>query len=236
MSSSALLPSCVKGPVRGFLPVGGLPGDRAGASARFRERRRPFSCPGRVCKRFAAAGMHGEPSEVTPSGFPDRGRFPSASVTGCRYTPAMSRIESPVTRAALDEVRAVYRDLAARPLERACERRTECCQFRLTGLTPYLTKGEAMLAARAFRATGRTSLVDPPDGACPLLSPDTGLCRVYADRPFGCRTHFCAAAGGPMPRRQVIDLIRRLEEVDRSLGGDGPRRLGAAVAGALREI
>ena len=50
-------------------------------------------------------------------------------------------------QAALTEVRAVYTELAKRPLERACQARTECCQFQLTGLTPYLTKGEALVAA-----------------------------------------------------------------------------------------
>lgn len=133
-------------------------------------------------------------------------------------------------------VRQVYADLAARPIERGCLRRTECCQFKLTGLTPYLTKGEALLAARAFRATGRKKLPGDAEGACPLLERATGKCLIYADRPFGCRTHFCVAAGGPMARREVLDLIRRLEAVDAQLGGDGPRKLPAAVAAALAEI
>ena len=34
---------------------------------------------------------------------------------------------------ALDEVRNVYVDLAQRPIERNCVRRTECCHFKLTG-------------------------------------------------------------------------------------------------------
>lgn len=135
--------------------------------------------------------------------------------------------------AALEAVRAIYRDLAARPIERACELRTECCHFRLTGKTPYLTRGEALVAAHAFRATGRKALPSRDDGACPLLDPDSSRCMIYESRPFGCRTHFCAAAGGPYPRRDVIDLIRRLEEVDRQLGGDGPRALPGAVAAVL---
>lgn len=103
-----------------------------------------------------------------------------------------------------------------RTLIRSCLARTECCQFHLTGLTPQLTKGEALVAAKGFRATGR--------------------CMIYAERPFGCRTHFCAAAGGPYARKDVLDLIRRLEEVDRKLGGDGPRKIQAAVADALEEM
>lgn len=139
-------------------------------------------------------------------------------------------------QAALAEVRAVYAELAKRPLERACQARTECCQFQLTGLTPYLTAGEALVAARGFRATGRKELPEATDGACPMLKRETGKCMIYADRPFGCRTHFCEAAGGAYPRKHVLDLIRRLEEVDRRLNGDGPRKIEAAVAAALEEI
>lgn len=137
---------------------------------------------------------------------------------------------------ALAEVRAVYAELAKRPVARACIARTECCQFHLTGLTPQLTKGEALVAAKGFRATGRKEFPEATDGACPLLKRETGKCMIYAERPFGCRTHFCAAAGGPYARKEVIDLIRRLEDVDRKLGGDGPRKIQAAVAEALDEL
>jgi Fe-S-cluster containining protein len=139
-------------------------------------------------------------------------------------------------KAAVLEVRAIYAELARRPVERQCEACTECCQFHLTGLTPQLTKGEAVLAAKAFRATGRKTLPEPDDGTCPLLKRETGRCLIYADRPFGCRTHFCAAAGGPYARKEVLDLIRRLEAVDQMLGGDGPHAIQSAVADALAEI
>jgi Fe-S-cluster containining protein len=132
----------------------------------------------------------------------------------------------------LAEVRAVYQDLAKRPVQRNCIARTECCQFKLTGLTPHLTKGEALLAAEAFRATGRKELPED-DGICPMLNRKTGRCMIYADRPFGCRTHFCEAAGGPYGRKEVLDLIRRLEDLDVQLKGDGPRQLYAAVEDAL---
>jgi uncharacterized protein len=137
---------------------------------------------------------------------------------------------------ALDEVRNVYVDLAQRPIERNCVRKTECCHFKLTGRTPCLTKGEAMVAAAGLRATGRKSLPENPDGACPMLQSATGNCLIYNDRPFGCRTHFCAAAGGPLARREVVDLIRRLEKIDVELGGNGPRILQSAVADALEEL
>ena len=137
---------------------------------------------------------------------------------------------------ALAEVRQVYVDLAQRPIERNCTRRTECCHFELTGRTPYLTKGEAVVAAKALRATGRKSLAENADGSCPMLQQETGNCLIYEDRPFGCRTHFCAAAGGPIARREVLHLIRRLEAVDLALNGNGPRPLQNAVADALEEL
>jgi uncharacterized protein len=129
------------------------------------------------------------------------------------------------------EVRAVYADLEARPVERDCRSRTECCRFRLTGRTPQLTRGEALVAAAGWRAAGRKAipLEVAADGACPFLA-SNGRCGIYQDRPFGCRTHFCAAAGGVVERGPIIDLIRRLEAIDETLRGDGPKPLRNAVA------
>ena len=136
---------------------------------------------------------------------------------------------------ALAEVRAIYRELANRPIERSCTRLTECCQFKLTGRTPQLTRGEALLAAKAVRAAGRKTMPERTDGACPLLR-ENGTCLIYQDRPFGCRSHFCVAAGGPYERREVLDLIRRLEAVDAKLGGSGPRSLSSAVPDELQKM
>ncbi|MEI7864150.1 MAG: YkgJ family cysteine cluster protein [Chthoniobacterales bacterium] len=135
--------------------------------------------------------------------------------------------------AALQEVRSVYHDLAARPIERDCQLRTECCHFKLTGKTPHLTRGEALVAVRAWKATGRKGLPSHTEGSCPFLDSVTARCLIYEHRPFGCRTHFCAAAGGPYARAEVLDLIRRLEDVDAELGGDGSRALPAAVKSVL---
>lgn len=139
-------------------------------------------------------------------------------------------------KGALTEVRLIYADLAKRPIERNCVRVKECCHFKLTGRTPYLTKGEALLAAAALRATGRRQIPENAMGVCPMLESSSGNCLIYDSRPFGCRTHFCAAAGGPYARREVIDLIRRLEAVDVQVGGSGPRLLQNAIAGALNEL
>ncbi len=148
----------------------------------------------------------------------------------------MNRRDSKKTCIAVADVQAVYAELEQRPILRNCVRLKECCHFKLTGRTPYLTKGEALLAAKALRATGRTRLPENADGLCPMLDPASGNCFIYRDRPFGCRTHFCAAAGGPYARREVLDLIRRLEQVDAELGGAGPRIFHSAIEDALRQL
>lgn len=140
-----------------------------------------------------------------------------------------------VEKEAEAEVRAVYRELADRAISRSCTLRTECCQFLLTGKVPHLTRGEVLVARRGLRAAGRTFVASRADGACPMLDPATARCRIYEARPFGCRTHFCQAAGGPYARRDVVDLIRRLEVVDAKLGGDGARVLPSALSDVIRK-
>lgn len=138
--------------------------------------------------------------------------------------------------AAVAEVRGVYADLDRRPIERNCVMRSECCHFRLTGRIPHLTRGEAFAVGKALRATGRTAMPQRIDGCCPFLNAVTGKCMIYADRRFGCRTHFCAAAGGPYARREVADLVRRLEQIDRDVGGDGAHAMQNAVEDALEQL
>ena len=138
--------------------------------------------------------------------------------------------------ALLREVEGVYEELVSRPIERSCVARTHCCRFKLTGEIPHVTRGEALLAARSWRAAGRKIVKESShsDGRCPFLDPGDQRCRIYSVRPFACRTHFCAAAGGPYRRSEVLDLIRRLEDIDRRLGGiGGPRPLVTAVSDAL---
>jgi hypothetical protein len=140
--------------------------------------------------------------------------------------------------ALLREVEAVYEELVNRPIERSCVARTHCCRFKLTGEIPYVTRGEALLAARSWRATGRKIVEESShsDGRCPFLDPGNQRCRIYSARPFACRTHFCAAAGGPYRRSEVLGLIRRLEDIDQRLGGTGgPLPLVPAVSDALRK-
>jgi hypothetical protein len=149
-----------------------------------------------------------------------------------------SHMPKPLTpdrrKALLNDVRAIYAELASRPVERDCTGRADCCRFKLTGRTPFLTRGEALVAAQAVRATGTKKLKPPADGSCPLL--EGGRCRVYEGRPFGCRTHFCKAAGGPYARGEVRDLIQRLDDIDVELGGNGGVNLPGALEWALRQL
>lgn len=131
--------------------------------------------------------------------------------------------------AAIAEVQAVYADLEHRPVERDCQRRTGCCHFKLTGEVPSLTHAEALLMLKAWRASGRKNIPEPADGACPMFDAKKAGCLIYDARPFGCRTHFCVAAGGPYARREVLDLIRRLEVASERLGVRDPRPLGSAL-------
>lgn len=137
---------------------------------------------------------------------------------------------------AADRVREIYSRLAERPIERRCTNRTGCCQFKLTGRIPYLTRGEALVAALTIRASGRKTLPDSTEGACPLLHSPSGRCLIYDGRPFGCRTHFCRAAGGSYARKDVADLIHELVEIDHALGGTEAVLLPLAIGRALDDL
>lgn len=130
----------------------------------------------------------------------------------------------------LMEVRRLLDEGAFRAsrVQRFCTGAADCCRFRLTGETPHVTLGEAWVAWKAWRASGRTRLELSPDGSCPFLS-GQGRCMIYEGRPLACRTHFCVPAGGALPRREVIDLIHALEDIDAALGSDGASRLPEAV-------
>ena len=147
----------------------------------------------------------------------------------------MSRGLTSAARAALlAQVQDIYARLAQRPIERQCTSLSQCCRFRLTGRTPFLTRGEALLARQASRSSGKKRPPPAPDGSCPLLAPD-GRCSIYASRPFACRTHFCEAAGGPYSRKEVRDLIHELEAIDHQLGGSGGMGLPAALKWATEQ-
>ena len=123
----------------------------------------------------------------------------------------------------------------------SCEASTDCCRFARTGREPYPTAVELAEVEHAARAAGpgpragrKLPMLDA-ERRCPLLGPD-GRCRIYASRPFGCRTFFCDRVSGPgkLPRAEVRDLGRRIANLSqRAFPRDPqPRPLGRALARA----
>ncbi len=137
---------------------------------------------------------------------------------------------------AIRDIETIYDEFSSRPIERHCVLTTTCCHFLQTGKTPFLTKGEALVALRELRRSGRKEAPKRKDGACRFLHQKTARCLIYQGRPLGCRTHFCQAAGGVYPREAVIDLIHRLEEIDQKLYGSGAQTLDRAIDTALKEL
>lgn len=117
---------------------------------------------------------------------------------------------------------------------RQCVASGACCQFAVTGREPFVTQAELDLVLDTLRAQGRR--VPPPrdDGACPLLAADSTSCSIYDARPLGCRTFFCAAAGGVATAREMRDAIHALNALEEGRGKDrrGGRPLTAALAAA----
>jgi hypothetical protein len=108
-------------------------------------------------------------------------------------------------------LQSVYDALATALAGATCPRSTTCCRFGETGREPHVWPVEMRRVAKAvMRAGGRlTEPADPED--CPFLGPQGG-CRIYADRPFGCRTYFCAQGVflGAWPRAVVEREAKRL--------------------------
>jgi hypothetical protein len=116
-------------------------------------------------------------------------------------------------------------------------RDARCCQFGITGREPYPTAVELEEVFHAMRASSvsprearRLPLAD--QRPCPLLS-DDGRCRIYASRPFGCRTFFC---GQKLPRVAVSAIGRRISDLSARFAprDPGPRPLTRCLAGRLR--
>ena len=152
-----------------------------------------------------------------------------------------------VEPADLLELGAIYAAadaLVERQPEIGCRCCTRCCRFGLSGREPYLTALELAAVQRALRARGGALVVEAraaklegrgaDEGICPLLTV-AGECAVYVWRPFGCRTHHCAEAGGrgSGTHRQLLSLVRRLREASARHGHDGDR--GRPLRKALGE-
>jgi len=123
-------------------------------------------------------------------------------------------------------------------------REARCCHFAVTGREPYPTAVELEEVRHGVRTAGlplrdprKLQVVLAPElGACPLLSSD-GRCRIYASRPFGCRTFFCDHAQAPFgarskpPRDAIQALGRRVADLSARFAprDPGPRPLGRAL-------
>ena len=122
----------------------------------------------------------------------------------------------------------------------------QCCHFAVTGREPYPTAVELEEVRHAMRAAP-AARPDPKRlpmaelRACPLLSLE-GRCRIYASRPFGCRTFFCDHAEAPfgakrrLPRDEVNALGRRIADLSARVAprDPGPRPLVKALTGRPR--
>ena len=115
----------------------------------------------------------------------------------------------------------------------------QCCHFGVTGREPYPTAVELEEVRHAMRAAGVTprrpaQAAHGRAAACPLLSPE-GRCRIYASRPFGCRTFFCEHAEAPYGARAKLprDAINAHRAAHRGpVGALRPARPAAAAARA----
>ena len=130
------------------------------------------------------------------------------------------------------ELLALYAEAEALLAGVVCDASTACCRFGVTGREPYPTAIERAELSRGMHAAGvrpgknggsrrlpqvKTAAARD-ERPCPLLD-ESGRCRVYQARPFGCRTFFCErsrdASGDSavLPRRELQELGRRLADL-----------------------
>ena len=133
------------------------------------------------------------------------------------------------------ELLAVYEEVDALLAPYSCPASTDCCHFGRTGREPYvhaveLAEVELAVASRPLKRA--LPIAAESERRCPMLG-DDGRCRVYASRPFGCRTYFCEKVEGPrkLPRERIGQLARRIADLSaRAFPRDpGPRRFGSAA-------
>ena len=150
-----------------------------------------------------------------------------------------------MSAALLGELTALYRDSDALYAHHGCSACARCCHGRLAGREPYVTSIELCAIARAVRRRGgalaraprrgkqRPVAVD--DGTCPLLAAD-GRCKIYQDRPLGCRTFWCHRADrlAQVPHRRLLELVNRLRDLAERHEPGGAQ--GRPLPSALRDL
>ncbi len=141
------------------------------------------------------------------------------------------------------ELRAIYAEVDALLAPYSCEGSTECCDFAITGREPMPTTLELVEVLHATKAIGGLNKKRLPLASdsrrCAFLSGDN-RCRIYASRPFGCRTYFCHRVVGPgkLPRAEIQALSRRVTALaERTFPRDPmPRPLSRSLDQDLREV
>ncbi len=129
---------------------------------------------------------------------------------------------------------ALYKETDALLSPFSCPASADCCHFARTGREPYpqaVEMAEVDYAVRALGAPKKKLAIIDDERTCPLLG-EGGRCRIYASRPFGCRTYFCEKIeGGKLPRAKVQELGRRIADLSaRAFPRDpGPRALSRAL-------
>lgn len=142
---------------------------------------------------------------------------------------------------ALEELERLYAQVDSHYAGARCPSTSECCRFGITGREPQVTSVEVALLRRALAQRGgalskrRRALPMTPDARteriCPLLD-QHGRCSVYAARPLGCRTFYCARAElDAPPRAELREFVRRLQAIAlcHQRDGDRPRALTSAL-------
>lgn len=125
---------------------------------------------------------------------------------------------------------ALYAEVDALLSPITCDQTTECCRFGITGREPYPTPIEFAEMQRAMQAAGGIQSpkrrlpmrTDDGEGRCPLLTQE-GRCRIYASRPFGCRTHFCHRVEAKLPRREIQRWSRAILDLSEAFAPQDPR-------------
>ncbi len=134
------------------------------------------------------------------------------------------------------ELLALYEEVDALLSPFSCPSSGDCCHFARTGREPYphaVELAEVEHAAQSVKVNRpkRLRIVDD-ERTCPLLGDDK-RCRIYASRPFGCRTYFCNRMDGPgrLPRDRLQEIGRRIADLStRTFPRDpGPRALTKAL-------
>ena len=121
----------------------------------------------------------------------------------------------PVRAEALIELRACYAQLALelQPLQRRCDARGYCCNFKAAGHRLYVTPLEAVMMSQAGV---EPNLEQAASGTCPYLK--GSLCGVREHRALGCRIYFCDTTYEDQRNALYEKYLARVREIEARFG------------------